>query len=92
MLANSVDPDQMPHSAMSDLDLHCTKTYQFQCLGLLWFCLFDLGLTSLSTFFSHIATVSGCGRELNAHFLECCLTEISRPRHFDMIFHPVTLY
>ena len=23
--------------------------------------------------------------------LECCLTEISRPRHFDMIFHPVTL-
>ena len=30
--------------------------------------LFDLGLTSLSTFFSHIATVSGCGRELNAHF------------------------
>ena len=30
--------------------------------------LFDLGLTSLSTFFSHITTVSGCGRELNAHF------------------------
>ena len=30
--------------------------------------LFDLGLTSLSTFFSHIATVPGCGRELNAHF------------------------
>ena len=30
--------------------------------------LFDLGLTSLSTFFSDIATVSGCGRELNAHF------------------------
>ena len=30
--------------------------------------LFDLGLTSLSTFFSHIATLSGCGRELNAHF------------------------
>ena len=31
-------------------------------------CLFDLGLTSFSTFFSHIATVSGCGRELNVHF------------------------
>ena len=30
--------------------------------------LFDLRLTSLSTFFSHIATVSGCSRELNAHF------------------------
>ena len=26
------------------------------------------GLTSLSTFFSHITTVSGCDRELNAHF------------------------
>ena len=37
--------------------------------------------------FSHIATVSGCGRELKAHCLECSLTEI-----FDMIFHPVTLY
>ena len=24
--------------------------------------------------------------------LECCLTEISRPRHFGMISHPVTLY
>ena len=37
-------------------------------LSFLMFCLFDLGLTSLSTFFSHIATVSACGRELNAHF------------------------
>ena len=26
------------------------------------------GLTSLSTIFSHITTVSGCDRELNAHF------------------------
>ena len=52
LFGNSGDPDQMPHSAAS------------VCL----FCLFDLGLTSLSTFFSHIATVSGCGRELNAHF------------------------
>ena len=48
-----------------------------ECGGVIWYrifipvmsvCLFDLGLTSLSTFFSHIATVSGCGRELNAHF------------------------
>ena len=30
--------------------------------------LFDLGLMSLSTSFSLIAMVSGCGRELNAHF------------------------
>ena len=26
------------------------------------------GLTSISTIFSHITTVSGCDRELNAHF------------------------
>ena len=32
------------------------------------FVLFDLGLMSLSTSFSYITTVSGCGRELNAHF------------------------
>ena len=29
--------------------------------------------------------VSGCGKELNAH-LECCLSEISHPRHIK-IFH-----
>ena len=42
--------------------------YYFLIFFILFVCLFDLGLTSLSTFFSHIATVSGCGRELNAHF------------------------
>ena len=47
--------------------------------GAMDICLFDLGLTSLSTFFSHIATVSGCGAQCS--LLECCLTEISRPRH-----------
>ena len=26
------------------------------------------GLTSLSTIFNHITTMSGCDRELNAHF------------------------
>ena len=46
--------------------LFAVKNVQSHC-QVIWF-LFDLGLTSLSTFFSHIATVSGCGRELNAHF------------------------
>ena len=32
------------------------------------FVLFYSGFTSLSKPFSHIATVSGCGKELNAHF------------------------
>ena len=35
--------------------------------------------------FSHIVAVSGCCRELNAHFLECSLTEISCST-CDMIF------
>ena len=43
------------------------SVFSDHCL-VMFVCLFDLGLTSLSTFFSHIATVSGCGRELNAHF------------------------
>ena len=30
--ANSVDPDQMPHCAMSNLDLHCLPNYPFGCL------------------------------------------------------------
>ena len=59
----------------TDLDLHCLQNRVYPGSagqGLIpsgkFVCLFDLGLTSLSTFFSHIATVSGCGRELNAHF------------------------
>ena len=39
------------------------------------------GLTSLSTFFSHITTVSGCDRELIAHFYCAAVTEVSCPRH-----------
>ena len=35
-MANSVDPDQMPHSAASDQGLHCfAKAYLSQYLGLL---------------------------------------------------------
>ena len=30
LFANSEDPDQMPHSAASDLDLHCSPVI---CLG-----------------------------------------------------------
>ena len=44
------------------------KNYRQIFLHTLRICLFDLGLTSLSTSFSHILTVSGSGRELNAHF------------------------
>ena len=29
------------------------------------------GLTSLSAFFSHVTTVSGYDRELNAHYRQC---------------------
>ena len=34
----------------------------------LCYLLFDLGLRRFQQSFSHITTVSGCGRELNAHF------------------------
>ena len=42
-------------------------------------CLFDLGLTSLSTSFSHIETVSGCGRELNAPFYSAASLKYHAP-------------
>ena len=29
MLANNVDPDQMPHYVASDLGLHCLPKYPF---------------------------------------------------------------
>ena len=56
------------------------------------FCLFDLGLTSLSTIFQSYRSGVWMWQGAHCSLLECCLTEISRPRHFDMIFHPVTLY
>ena len=55
-------------------------------------CLFDLGLTSLSTIFQSYCDGAWMWQGAQCSLLECCLTEISRPRHFDMIFHPVTLY
>ena len=55
-------------------------------------CLFDLGLTSLSTIFQSYRDGIWLWQGAQCSLLECCLTEISCPRHFDMIFHPVTLY
>ena len=55
-------------------------------------CLFDLGLTSLSTIFQSYRDGVWMWQGAQCSLLECCLTEISRPRHFDMIFHLVTLY
>ena len=42
--ANNVDPDQMPHSVASDLDLHCLP------MSLLW----DASLIWVKHYFSHI--------------------------------------
>ena len=36
LFANSEDPDQMPHSAASDLDLHCLPIYPFRVSRLQW--------------------------------------------------------
>ena len=55
-------------------------------------CLFDLGLTSLSTIFQSYCDGVWMWQGAQCSLLECCLIEISCPRHFDMIFHPVTLY
>ena len=44
------------------------------------------GLTSLSTFFSHITTVSGCDRELNAHFYSA----VSLKYHVPDTWHDTT--
>ena len=72
------------------------KTYV--CCGYSWEAphwknnVFDLGLTSLSTIFQSYRNRVWLWQEVQCSLLECCLTEISRPRHFHMIFHPVTLY
>ena len=47
LIANSEDHDKVSHSAASDLDLHCLPITLMRGVC----CLFDLGLTSLSTIF-----------------------------------------
>ena len=36
IFANSGDPDQIPHSAVSDLDLHCSQITLFRISRLKW--------------------------------------------------------
>ena len=60
--------------------------------GYLLVCLFDLGLMSLSTIIQSYRDSVWTWQKAQRSLLECCLTEISSPRHFDMIFHQVTLY
>ena len=71
----------------SRIDSHLVMMYK-----ILFVCLFDLGLTSLSTIFQSYRDGVWIWQGAQCSLLECCLTEISCPRHFDMIFHPVTLY
>ena len=54
--------------------------------------MFDLGLTLLSTIFLSYCDGVWMWQGAQSSLLECCLDKISRPRHFDMILHPVTLY
>ena len=48
------------------------------------FVLFDLGLTSLSTIFQSYRDGVWMWQGAQCSLLECCLIEISRPRHFDI--------
>ena len=63
----------------------CLSGSTLFCSGLPY--LFCLDFTSLSVI---LRWCLGVVKELNAH-LECCLSEISHPRHIK-IFHTVTLY
>ena len=72
-------------------DLDCALGQGYVSVRLELF-FFDLGLTSLSTIFQSYRDGVWMWQGAQCSLLECCLTEISCPRHFDMIFHPVTLY
>ena len=86
----------------TDLDLHCLQRqgisrFSRTRVNTLWTnpgddFLFDLGLTSLSTTFQSYRNGVWMWQGAQCSLLECCLTEISHPRHIDMVFCPVTLY
>ena len=62
------------------ISLFCTRGY---CdLDLCHYCLFDLGLTSLSTIFQSYRDSIWMWQGAQCSLLECCLTEISHPRTF----------
>ena len=54
--------------------------------------LFILSLMSLSTIFQSYHSGVWMWQGAQCSLLECCLSDILWPRHFDMIFQPVTLY
>ena len=70
------------------------KVYMLEIAAqhVLFVCLFDLGLMSLSTIFQSYSDDVWIWQGAQCSLLECCLTEMSRLRHFDVILHPVTLY
>ena len=57
-MVNSVDPDQMPHSAASDLGLHCLQrpicSRLLRVIMVPYFCLQMLSFLSFSLFFSKV--------------------------------------
>ena len=71
-----------------------TKTQERLCTYACWsVCLFVwFGLNVAFNLFQSYRDGVWMWQGAQCSLLECCLTEISRPRHFDMIFHPVTLY
>ena len=87
------DPFPVTNAVKQDCVLASTLfSMMFSAMLTDFVCLFDLGLTSLSTIFQSYRDVVWMWQGAQCSLLRCCLTEISRPRHFDMIFHPVTLY
>ena len=71
-------------------DWHCCSdgkiyTYTMWCTCKTIVDLFDLGLTSLSTIFQSYRDGVWMWQGAQCSLLECCLTEISRPRHWHDI-------
>ena len=90
--ANSADPAQTLLNAITVYTVCHSSSHFLDTFYRLFVCLFDLGLTSLSTIFQSYRDGVWMWQGAQCSLLECCLTEISCPRHFDMIFHSVTLY
>ena len=71
---------------------HSNRVCLFVCLFVCSFVCLFFGLNVASTIFQSYRDGVWMWQGAQCSLLECCLTEISRPRHFDMIFYPVKLH
>ena len=80
LFANSGDPDQMPHSAASDLGLHCLPVTLLRVSRLKWVKPYSSYITSTSVKHLYFGTIGYLGKNLQNKTLPIIILNIGTDR------------